>query len=92
MTFLTIYIVAALVIVAAELVAVFNNKPGDTITEKVLSLRWSTGAMVSLLTWAWWHFTLGSLYEFAQGVFVNLIVVTVGFFIGVAAYDSGGDD
>ena len=91
MTFLVIYLVATAIIVTAELVAVFNDKRGDTITEKVLSLRWGPGAMVSLLTWAWWHFTLGSMFEFAQGVLVNLIVVGVGFFIGLAAYESGDD-
>lgn len=92
MTFLAVYLVATIVLVTAELTAVFNDKRGDTITEKVQSLRWSTAAMVSLLTWAWWHFTLGSTVEFAQGVLVNVLVVAIGFAIGLGAYDSGRDN
>lgn len=81
-----VYVLGALVLFVAEMIAVLNRKPGDTITERVKSNVFTWMAMSALIVWASFHFIVDVIFDLDMGA--DLIVVALGAFAGYLAYRS----
>jgi hypothetical protein len=75
----TLWAVAAVLVVAGEVWALVTRAEGDTITETFKRHWWSRGAMTALIVWAAWHFLTDT------GGWVDLIFVVFGFVLGAVA-------
>lgn len=80
------YILGGVTLFVAEMIAVFNNKSGDTITEKVKSNVVTWMAMSALVIWAAFHFVIDEIVDF--GTIADIIVVVLGALAGYLAYRS----
>lgn len=85
---LFVYFICGILIVAAELTAVHNDRKGDTITEYVKRLRWTQAFMVSLLLWALYHFTVEDIMPAPfDADYTGWFVAACGLILGLIAHD-----
>lgn len=86
--FLAVYLICGLLILGFELWAVRNKQKGDTITEKVRSMRWTHAIMVGLLAWALFHFTIQDVMPRPfDADYTSWFVAFSGILLGLYAHD-----
>jgi hypothetical protein len=82
--FVVAYVLLTLGLLAFELVAVFNEEPGDTITENTKRFLVLQSMMSGLLVWALWHFVGDDIWP--GPAWVDLIFLGIGATLGATAW------